>query len=89
MGLDSVALIKVELYIKALAVKTKQVYKTGVNHYRKFAIKVSKINFVSLPWPPSPSASTSVLCFFAASLCLKRSINSATAIESYVRHINE
>ena len=88
MGLDFLAPITADLYNKALAVKSRKIHKTGVNHFRKFAGQFPNINFIALPCP-APSASTLVLCFFAASLCLKSSINSSNTIRSYVRHIKD
>ena len=88
MGLESLAPLTVDLYNKALAAKSKAIYKTGANHFRKFAIQFPNLNTIPLPCP-APSASTLVLCFFAASLCLKSSINSAKTIKSYIRHIKD
>ena len=86
MGLDSLVPVAYELYNQALATSSKKVYKTGVNHFRKFATQYPNVNSIPLPCP-LPSASTLILCFFTASLSLRKSIKSAATIKSYIRHV--
>ena len=86
MGLHPLTPAVFDLYNQSLATSSKKVYKTGVNHFRKFAAQYPNINSIPLPCPP-PSASTLILCFFASSLYLRDSINSAATIKSYLRHV--
>ena len=86
MGLETLAPLVFNLYNNALASSSKETYKSGTNHFRKFLATFPKLDTVCVPAPP-PSPHILMLCFFAVSLFSKKSINSANTVKSYVRHV--
>ena len=86
MGLQTLAPVVFELYNNALATSSKKAYKTGTNNFQKSLRAFPELNTMSAP-TPHPTKHILALCFFAASLFLKKSIKSANTIRSYVRHV--
>ena len=84
--MEDLAPVVFDLYNNALATSSKNSYKTGTNHFRKFLAAFPDLNTVHKPNPP-PSERILTLCFFAISLFLKKSIKSVSTIKSYVRHV--
>ena len=85
-GLGQFAPLVHDLYNNALATSSKNTYRSGTNHFRRFLAAFPKLETISAPIPP-PSEHILTLCFFAVKLFLKKSIKSSKTIRSYIRHV--